>query len=377
MIKYYELGKDTKLNEIVMAGSHDAGITGGGSNVQTQALDIAGQAGAGVRLFDLRIAAVGMSNEHGLGKEAQLRAFHADSKLMKNETKSRYVQDLGRTETITRTKLRGGAFGAGLTDMLDQARAFVRDNPTEFLIFKFDKCTNWALIAETCVGVLGDTIYKGPPNLNTTTLRRLAGTVVCVFTDTGLAAVPHKYRMGGGILGIRNLHSGGTYTDDYWGMQYFGKGGTSVVKPYGKLSQNEKKQSKLMARGAAGDPNVMGMMYWTTTGLSESIRERNDGMWSAKNVGKLRSMWENGLAESIELRIANNIDPTSYASANILKTFMPNIVMIDFADEYKCDEIYSLNRVAATELTYAARMLDLDVKRAQAQYAQLQQRGRG
>jgi hypothetical protein len=374
MIRYYELGKDRKLNEIVMAGSHDAGITEGKSNVQTQSLDIKGQAAAGVRLFDLRIAAEGLSSKHGSAKEAQLRAFHADSKLMKNETKSRYVQDLGRTETITRTKLRGGTFGAGLTDMLDQARSFVRDHPTEFLIFKFDKCTNWELIAECCAGVLGDTIYKGSSNLNTTTLKRLAGSVVCVFTDTGLAAIPSKYRTGGGILGIRNLYSGGAYDDGYWGLQYFGKGGTSVMKPYAKLSQNEKKQSKLMARGAATDPDVMGMMYWTTTGVMESIHDRNEGMWSSKGVGKLRTMWENGLAESIELRIANNIDPTSYASAPVLKTFMPNFVMIDFADDYKCSEIYDLNRVAATELTYAARMLDLDVKRAQDQYAQLQKR---
>jgi hypothetical protein len=357
MIRYYELGRDRRLNEIVMAGSHDAGITGGGSNVQTQALDIAGQAAAGVRLFDLRIAATGLSAQHGNDKEAQLRAFHADSKLMKNETKSRYVHDLGRTETITRTKLRGGAFGAGLTDMLEQARAFVRDYPTEFLIFKFDKCTNWELIAETCAGVLGDTLYKGPSNLNTATLKFLAGTVVCVFADEGLAAIPHKYRLGGGMLGFRNLSGGGSYVDEYWGMQYFGKGGTSVMKPFAKLSQNEKKQSKLMARGAAGDPNVMGMMYWTTTGVAESIRKRNEEMWSPKNVGKLKTMWENGLAESIELRIAGNIDPASYASATVLKAFMPNIVMIDFADEQKCDQIYSLNKVAATELTYAARQL--------------------
>ena len=157
MIKYYELGGDKKLNEIVIAGSHDAGITEGGSNVQTQSLDIAGQAAAGVRLFDLRIAASAGSVQHGLGKEAQLRAFHADSKLMKNETKTRYMPDVGRTETITRTKLRGGAFGAGLNDMLEQARSFVRTYPTEFLIFKFDKCTNWALIAETCASALGHT----------------------------------------------------------------------------------------------------------------------------------------------------------------------------------------------------------------------------
>jgi hypothetical protein len=55
---------------------------------------------------------------------------------------------------------------------------------------------------------------------------------------------------------------------------------------------------------------------------------------------------------------------------------MPNMVMIDFADAAKCDEIYDLNQVAATELTFAARELDSDVKQAQAQYAELQRKGR-
>ena len=365
MIKYLDLGGDRKLNEIVMAGSHDAGITSGGSNVQTQDLDIGRQAVAGVRVFDLRIAAAATPTQHGNPKEAQLRAFHADSKLMKNETKSRYMPELGRTETVTRTKLRGGAFGAGLSDMLQQARDFVKKYDGEFLILKFDKCTNWELIAEACVTVLGDAIYKGTGNLNTTRLRSLAGKVVCLFPDSGLAATSHRYRMGGGILGIRNLAMGGTYVDSYFGLQYFGKGGTSVANPFGKLAQNQNKQSKLMATAAAGHADVIGMMYWTTTGLSESIRKRNQGMWSAKNVNKLRALWENGLAQSIESRIAKHVDPTAYSSAPILKTFMPNIVMIDFADDYKCGEIYDLNRVAATELTYAARMLDLDMKRLQ------------
>ena len=56
MILYYRLGAEKRLNEIVMAGSHDAGITRGGGNAMTQKYDILGQTIAGVRLFDLRIA---------------------------------------------------------------------------------------------------------------------------------------------------------------------------------------------------------------------------------------------------------------------------------------------------------------------------------
>lgn len=376
MIKYYDLGADKQLNEIVMAGSHDAGITGGGSNVQTQNAEIGEQAHAGVRVFDLRVTAATGTATHGGVKEAQLRAFHADPKLMKNETKSRFVTDTGRKETITRTKLQGGAFGLGLTAMLQQARSFVEKNDTEFLILKFDKCQNWSLIAETCVEILGPRILTGQWNLNTTKLRDLAGHAICVFTKDGLEATPKLYRDGNGIMGVKNLSSGGSYAAEYNGLQYFGKGGTSVFNPFDKIGQNAKKQGKLMSRGAAGDPNVLGMMYWTTTGMIESIRKRNDTMWSVTNTDKLRRLWEAGLGEAIESRIARHIDPTNYSSGPVLKAFMPNMIMVDFADDTKCHEIYDLNNVATTKLTTAAREVDRDIKQVQQQYSSLQQRRR-
>lgn len=376
MITYYDLGPDKQLNEIIIAGSHDAGITGGGDNVQTQNVDIGGQAQAGIRFFDLRVAAAS-DGKHGVGKQATLKAFHADSKLMKNETKSRYVPELGRTEQVTRTKLRGGAFGQGLAGMLQQARAFVEAETSEFLILKFDKCKNWGLIAEVCVSELGPALYTGTGNLNTKSLRSLKGKVICLFSEGGLAETPAQYKWGRGILGVKNLSAGGAYNHVYDGMQYYGKGGTSPFSPFKKIKQNEKKQGKLMKGGAAsGNPDVIGMMYWTTTGLNESIQKRNDTMWSSKGVAKLEALWRAGLQESIESRVANHIDPLNYASAPLLKSFMPNIIMIDFADETKCQTIYDLNAIAAVELTYAARQVDADVQRAQAQYAQLQAVGR-
>ncbi|MBI3380505.1 MAG: hypothetical protein HY019_00735 [Aquabacterium sp.] len=374
MISYYQLGADKRLNEIVMAGSHDAGITSGASNVQTQDLDIRGQAEAGVRVFDLRIAAQTITGIGG--KDAMLRSFHADGILKKDETKSRFVMDVGRQEDITRTKLRGGAFGLGLTRMLAEARGFVQAHPDEFLILKFDKCSNWALIAETCVNDLGAFIYKGTGNLNTKTLRDLRGKVIVLFTSDGIMAVRKQFPVNSGILGIRNLYAkdgGKTYFPAYDGLQYFGKGGTSVAKPFGKVGQNERKQAKLMKQGGGSNPDVMGMMYWTSTGILESIKDRNDLMWSGSNVAALKRMWKKGLSDAIDARIANHVDPTAHAFGNVLKAFMPNIVMIDFADASKCKTIYELNHVAATALTDAARALDDEIQQLQANYAQLQQ----
>ncbi len=374
-MKYIDWGSDKQLNEIVIAGSHDAGITGGGSNAKTQHLDIAGQAEAGVRLFDLRIGAAAGAGTVGGTKTAELRAFHG---ALKGDTKTRVIG--GQAQVIDRNKLKYGVWGMGLEGMLEDAKRFVSGkHRSEFLILKFDKCSNWELIAETCVRVLGDALYKGSGNLNTKTLRQLSGKVIVLFTSDGIQAVQARYPAGSGILGIKSLASSDgaapVYDPNFNGLQYFGKGGTSVGKPFGKITQNVKKQSQLMRAGGAGNQDVMGMMYWTTTGLLESIRERNDSMWSGKNVSAMTRLWRQGLSESIQDRMVRHVDPTTYGAGSVLKAFMPNIVMIDFSDPSKCRTIYNLNGIAATVLTDAARAVrdevDRDVARARQQYASL------
>ena len=353
MITYYEIGKNRKLHEIVAAGTHDAGITGGGSGVQTQTLDIAGQAMAGVRFFDIRIAAAVTSQKHSSGRPvAELRAFHADDKVvMKLDRK--VVLKGGTNQAplhVTQSKLAGGAFGLSLTSMLQQARNFVLSDVggSEFLILKFDKCTNWPLIAEACRATLGTTLYTAGGNLNTKKLKELSGKVIVLFSSSGLGELQGATQ---GILGFKNLSAeGATYTDTYQGLQYYGKGGTSPFNPVGKLKQNVKKQSKLMMGASAMmKPEVVGMMYWTTTGLVESIQKRDDGMWDAPNVSKMKKLWGQGLNDFVNARISL---PSSnpLARAQQRRSFFPNIVMIDFADDRKCQEIRDLNDLAASHL---------------------------
>jgi hypothetical protein len=354
MIKYYELGPDKRLNEIVMAGSHDAGITGGGANIQTQSVDIHGQATAGVRIFDLRIAAATVAGTTGGVKNAELKSFHADAKLQSKAQTTRHMAGLGGAQQIVRTKLRGGAFGLGLSAMLQQARLFVQQNSSEFLILKFDKSTNWMLIAESCVNELGTEIYTGGGNLNRKRLRDLQGKVIVLFTEGGIAEVHNTYGPLQGILGIRNLYGGtSAYSDNFNGLQYFGKGGTSPFNPYRKINQNVKKQSKIIGKGGDGNPNVMGMMYWTTTGLTGSIQARNDGMWDQPKVAKLRNMWDQGLDNAITSRVNKYTNINGFAGGQVLKAFMPNMIMIDFADSPKCQEIFELNTIPVTFLVDA------------------------
>jgi hypothetical protein len=353
MINYYSLGKKKQLNQIVFAGTHDAGITGGGSGVKTQSLNIGQQAGAGVRFFDIRIAAAVTSQVDAQGRPvAELRAFHADDKVVMKLDRNVVLKGAGPDPVkLKQSKLAAGAFGQGLTEMLQQARNFVHSSVggSEFLMLKFDKCTNWAHIAQACRDVLGLALYKGGGNLNTTTLEDLRGKVIVLFPSKGLA---ETHGATNGIMGFKNLSAEGTgYQTYYDGLQYYGKGGTSPFNPLNKIKQNIKKQAKLMGGAAAlANPNVVGMMYWTTTGLIESIRKRDDGMWDAPNVAKMKNLWGQGLGDFVDGRVSAPAK-SPMAKAQQRRGFFPNIVMIDFADDNKCQQIRDLNDLAAHHLT--------------------------
>jgi hypothetical protein len=355
MVNYYELGGQKKLNQIIVAGSHDAGVTSGKDNVQTQELNILGQASAGVRVFDLRITAAATEYTDDItGKKVvELRAFHAADLVKKDEKKSRLLLDTMEAGTVTRSKLRGGAFGLSLANILRDARAFVTSpqGGNEFLILKFDKCLNWGPIAQRCVELLGDALYVGGGNINNKTLHDLRGKVIVVFSSKGLDEARLKWGSHNGILGFKNLAKGeGTYDPNAWGLQYFGSGGTDIKNVlFDKTKENEKKQTKLMEKARKEHPDVVRMMYWTTTGLVESIRRRNDGMWDPPNIERLKRVWAQGMSKFVDSGV-RILGPSALARGLERRKFFPNIVMIDFADDHKCQVIRGLNDLSPQDL---------------------------
>jgi hypothetical protein len=294
------------------------------------------------------------SETHASGRPvAELRAFHADDKVvMKLDRKVVLKGALNPAPMhVTQSKLAGGAFGLALSTMLQQARNFVNSDvgSTEFLILKFDKCTNWEQIADACRITLGQSLYTGGGNLNTKTLKDLRGKVIVLFSASGLREL---LGVTPGILAFKNLSSAGAqYEDVYEGLQYYGKGGTSPFNPTDKLGQNVTKQTKLMLGAAAmGKPEVIGMMYWTTTGLVESIKKRDDGMWASPNVEKMEALWGQGLGNFVNARVSlPSTNPL--ANAQQRRSFFPNIVMIDFADDTKCQTIRDLNDISVHHLS--------------------------
>lgn len=367
-IIYNSIPGDKPLNEIVFAGSHDAAVTSGRSHIQTQHLNIRRQAEAGVRIFDLRITGAKIDMPAGQPKQVALKAYHgefATSSAQKTRDLSRgpFAADL-QNVNVTRMKMGisgvTGGFGMTLDRILDEAQQFVT-NPaytTEFLMLKFDKCDNWRFIANECIRVLGASLYTNGGNLNEKKLSEVAGTVIVLFTHEGIQELTNDGGGGvpAGIYEIRNLlKDPGGYLPNHAGLQYYGKGGTTLNPFKNKIKANEEKQRGLMQDGAALQlPQVMGMMYWTATGISESVKKRNNRLWEPSKQNKLKKLWAEGLDQYLQERVpgggAGQVQGAGLAQAARQKVFMPNFVMVDFANDEKCTTIFSLNTISPQDL---------------------------
>ncbi len=332
-----------RLCDVVFPGTHDAGIYGSqlGSMVKTQNLSIGEQAKAGVRYFDLRIIKVKTSS--GLVQ----KAYHAPSFSKKEDKK------LG---SYQKASVVGDVGSERLSQMLDQARDFVMKNPEEFLILRFSKCGDTEDVANQCILKLGGERFAANVNLNVATIASLQGKVITVFDRGDFNKFPAQLKSTPGILPVKALFnkdgSGhAEYEPHMWGLQYFGSYSNT-----GDVKKNIKKQKKILSQGPISSPELLGMMYWTLTSnwkeglhkLFSSIEKRDSGMWSSSQQS-LVDAWKAGVKDHIVTRAgvlhqqwrAEGFPPR--AINRVSKSFMPNIIMIDFADHDRCATIWNLN----------------------------------
>jgi hypothetical protein len=361
---YLAAFQNKRLNEVIIPGSHDAGIYGEGKqNVITQKLDIEGQAMAGVRWFDLRIAI----QKSGFGPWAKYeqRAYHLDQSLVRNESHfiRRHLPGGDKSVKSHQNVSHLGGWGDSLQAMIAQARVFLGAHKTEFLIFKFSKSYGLDQIVETCVDELGEYQYnpRARVNLNMMQVKQFGGKVITLFPEKELAKLGlnnqnHRYS---GCLPFRELYnkksnSVSAYDRYYNGLQYFGKFSST-----NKITKNTEKQRATLELGAMGaDRDAMGMMYWTTTDFKGSIRERNKQMWTGPNQIALEQTWKHGLQEAIRSQMGRDFQnarnnasgKTAKWGGGIWKAFMPNVVMMDFASPRKCQTVYQLNHVVGQEI---------------------------
>jgi hypothetical protein len=164
-----------------------------------------------------------------------------------------------------------------------------------------------------------------------------------------------------GILSFANLakkdkktKTAPTYQTNYNGLQYYGNFGATAMKTTRskKISTNSSKQLKNMSASHLVPPDAIRMMYWTTTGLKESIADRDAEMWRPPNLRGFLEAWNAGMGASVSAH-ANFIGAGMHGGVvgHQIKTFMPNIIMIDFAELSKTTLIYNLNHVAAGQIS--------------------------
>lgn len=162
---------DYSLKDIVIPGSHDAGMSvlkaaGGKSagiinecNTLTQIHDLNGQLQAGIRMFDLRLDMY----------QGQLYTKHAPSDCMEDAV--------------------AGGFGEKLSSALQSVKRFLKDNNREFVILSFchfcDRHISIAQQADSIINWLGKDIVfdeKGK-SLKDITLGALSGKVLVTFEN--------------------------------------------------------------------------------------------------------------------------------------------------------------------------------------------------
>lgn len=344
----------SRLCDIIIPGSHDAGIhTNAVANVQTQDVGIGKQAEYGCRFFDLRIG----YHKTKAGKIVP-EAYHADRKLVTKKTDHMNISKVG------------GGWGDSLDNMLTEAAAFVKQNKTEFLILKFSKCLRWSDVARSCAdtlkreGVHFKPGKKAGSNLNVEPIGHLRGTVITIFDDTEEARDSLKPDFDidkgtDGILLCRGLFSKDAnrrkpYDSAYAGLQYFGKFSNSP-----DASKVAKGQAARLEDGSRMHTDVLGMMYWTATGLTGSIQKRDAKMWA--DPKELKGVWRYGLKASIDAQLGSDgkllFGPGKLNPAGLLKTFMPNIVMMDFVSKERCDTVLKLNQTSDHDLRNAMQKL--------------------
>ncbi len=354
----FENYQGLRLCDVVFPGTHDAGIYGSdlGGTARTQDLTIGQQALVGVRYFDVRIAKV--AGATGLVQ----KAYHAPG-LSKSKT-SGGVAYQKPSPALSKLGL-AGTGGDRLEDMLEQAKTFVEHVSTEFLILRFSKCGNMEEVARTCRAVLGTTQYQQNVNLNEATIASLAGKVVTVFDQGDFNKLPVDLKSTPGILPCAGLFSKDgdhvAYSPLKWGMQYFGKYSNTRSS-----KRNRAKQLKTLAQGPSSCPELLGMIYWTlTTNISElgqqhksfqSIKNRDLKLWGGRNVA-LQDTWEKGVRNHVLARAGHvasqwiqNPQYPPQAIGRTARSFMPNIVMMDFASKTRCDTVWNLNQTTVGQL---------------------------
>lgn len=354
---YLQFFSKRRLNQIIIPGSHDAGlaaqfhhalsVAGRASLTVTQDKSIAEQAGAGSRFFDVRIMKVG----------GELKTFHT----MKNP--------LPFTHSDTR-KL--GASGEGFGSIINGLRDFVDTNRSEFAIVRLSHLRDSAEVFEELwawIVANDDFVYRGTGNLALKTVGELAGKLVFVVESKKMKHVltpPQGSPIGGKARvptqrdGFHRFYSskGGNLPTVEDGLCLCGE-----FSNKGKVADILDRQIKHYShhdqhRNCIGSQQHMYALYWTATG--GNIKDNTARQLTSENFKKVRKL----VSDTVAKNWGDELEANKYAlmspGTNMAKqrlmgenqarakfsikaASIPNVIFYDFVNDDTSQEIIDLN----------------------------------
>lgn len=288
----YIMQKNPHMYQIVMPGSHDAGVFESGitnagsfgllSTAICQSGDLGAQLNAGSRVFDLRLREVRTKNRLGNGEHSRVRFFHGGEKT--------------------------GTKGGGLLLELVKVKAFLVSNPSEFCVLRFTKTKCPDEVIDIVKNILGSVLYKQAGNLAKHRVNQMQGKVICVFDST--FAVDKKQTDG--------IHNYEKNAECKVGL---GIAGSYSGSPFaGRVMKDQKNKLQTYKENLNGDR--LYAWYQTQTYLPSLKWQSSHGVGAKSNIKKLKD----------NLAINPEYDKI-------------NIVMMDFVNNYKCRQIYRRNDI--------------------------------
>lgn len=378
------IGPGTRLHDIIMPGSHDAGMNVGDIETNdhgwkkagaTQDLDLFNQLLAGARWFDVRLDVVsgheGFTAYHG-GDARKGRGLSSPGNYGQNSTCS---------------------WGQSWTDMLNDIVMFLDCHQTEFLFIRLSKChvTFWDQLGPTIAGRFEqdqDKLLKNyPHNLIEANAFELTGR--CIFLVDDKDVHNHHIHESNGIYRLEkvkghspNSHASastplyycGTYSDSTNIKQILGEEMLEATLVKTLKKEMEKASAKPNWRGKLPKVNQAGrlaahfngncggatnqhlmLLYWTSTAGASSAINPFSTMNVSLNTRTLNQKATiSGYLEKVKEALKSNAFhlfneaqynymKETFDTATAKDLFLPNVVMYDFINPTQSKEIIEMN----------------------------------
>ncbi|MBB1486616.1 hypothetical protein [Oceanospirillum sediminis] len=324
------LSDDALLTDIIMPGSHDAGIFSGdtanagflgwkGAAI-CQHTGLGGQLNAGSRFFDLRARLVREANRIGQSTPVSRSVQIKKKNSIENITNGEDV-DRGRIRFYHGGK-KTGTKGADLDSQLNEVKNFLQQRNTEFCILRFTKSKEVPHAVMNLVSeILGDNnlLYQGTGNLARIRVGDVRGKAIAIFdkdfTGHNQTSGLHHYKKNDACT--NGLGVSGSFSGSPWA-------GKSVSTQQKNLKKYELQSDRLYS------------WYQTQTYLKNIQSSTQSGVGSRDNVkGLFNNLLNNEMYDSV------------------------NIVLMDFVDNFKCRNVYRSNVFTASRRLNRRQILDI------------------